>query len=75
MIVLNGNDDAEPGGVIAAGAWVEPHTVVRSGWIWAGRPAQAFRETRPAEREGFASIIAIYVRYAGDYRALERAAG
>src|SRR5437773_7445225 len=32
----------EPGGCIAAGAWVEPPTVVQAGWIWAGRPARAF---------------------------------
>ncbi len=58
----------ERGGVIAAGAWVEPGTVVRAGWIWAGRPAREFRALRPAEREGFDGIIAVYTRYASDYR-------
>ncbi len=53
----------ERGGVIAAGAIVEPGTVVRAGWIWAGRPAREFRELRPAEREGFDEIIAIYAAY------------
>jgi len=58
----------ERGGCIAAGAWVEPGTVVRAGWIWAGRPARAFRELKPAEREEFARGAQIYVRYAADYR-------
>jgi carbonic anhydrase/acetyltransferase-like protein (isoleucine patch superfamily) len=58
----------ECGGVIAAGAWVEPGTVVKAGWIWAGRPAREFRPLRPAEREGFDEIIAVYTRYAIDYR-------
>lgn len=58
----------ERGGVIAAGAWVEPGTVVKAGWIWAGRPARAFRLLKPAEREGFDGIIAVYTRYATDYR-------
>ncbi len=58
----------ERGGVIAAGAWVEPGTVVRSGWIWAGRPAREFRALKPAERDGFDTIIEVYTRYATDYR-------
>jgi carbonic anhydrase/acetyltransferase-like protein (isoleucine patch superfamily) len=58
----------ERGGVIAAGAWVEPGTVVKSRWIWAGRPAGAFRPLKAAEREGFDDIIAVYTRYASDYR-------
>jgi carbonic anhydrase/acetyltransferase-like protein (isoleucine patch superfamily) len=33
----------ERGGCIGAGAWVEPHTVVKAQWVWAGRPARAFR--------------------------------
>lgn len=57
----------ERGGCIGAGAWVEPNTVVKSGWIWAGRPARAFREIKPAEREGFATGRAVYVRYARGY--------
>jgi carbonic anhydrase/acetyltransferase-like protein (isoleucine patch superfamily) len=58
----------ERGGVIAAGSRVEPGTVVKSGWIWAGRPAQALRPLKPAEREAFDDIIAVYTRYASDYR-------
>jgi carbonic anhydrase/acetyltransferase-like protein (isoleucine patch superfamily) len=59
----------EPGGCIAAGAWVEPGTVVPAGWIWAGRPARAMRELKPAERQEFARARDIYVGYSNDYRA------
>ena len=53
---------------IGAGAWVEPGTVVPAGWIWAGRPARAFRELKPAERAEFARARDIYVTYSSDYR-------
>lgn len=58
----------EPGGCIGAGAWVEPGTTVRAGWIWAGRPARAFRELKAAERAEFARARDIYVTYSSDYR-------
>jgi gamma-carbonic anhydrase len=58
----------EQGGCIGAGAWVEPHTVVRAGWIWAGRPARAFRALKPEERAEFARARDIYVTYSTDYR-------
>jgi carbonic anhydrase/acetyltransferase-like protein (isoleucine patch superfamily) len=58
----------ERGGCIGAGAWVEPGTLVKAGWIWAGRPARAFRELKPAERSEFARACDIYVRYSNDYR-------
>ena len=58
----------ERGGCIGAGAWVEPNTRVRAGWIWAGRPAVAFRELKPEERVEFARARDIYVVYSSDYR-------
>jgi carbonic anhydrase/acetyltransferase-like protein (isoleucine patch superfamily) len=58
----------ERGGCIAAGAWVEPDTIVRAGWIWAGRPARAFRPVKDAERAAFARGAAVYVRYGRAYR-------
>jgi carbonic anhydrase/acetyltransferase-like protein (isoleucine patch superfamily) len=58
----------EAGGCVGARAWVEAGTVVEAGWIWAGRPARAFRRVRPEEREWFAQGVAIYVRYAEAYR-------
>ena len=59
----------ERGGCVAAGAWVEPRTVVRTGWIWAGRPARAFRELKPKEREFFARSVDVYVGYGRAYLA------
>jgi carbonic anhydrase/acetyltransferase-like protein (isoleucine patch superfamily) len=58
----------ERGGCIGAGAWVEPGTVVRAGWIWAGRPARPFREVKPEERKEFARACDVYIRYGLDYR-------
>jgi carbonic anhydrase/acetyltransferase-like protein (isoleucine patch superfamily) len=58
----------ERGACIGAGAWVEPGTVVPAGWIWAGRPARAFRELKPEERAEFARARDIYVTYSNDYR-------
>jgi carbonic anhydrase/acetyltransferase-like protein (isoleucine patch superfamily) len=58
----------EAGGCIAAGAWVEPGTIVKAGWIWAGRPARPFREIRPAERAEFARARDVYIRYGAAYR-------
>ena len=58
----------ERGGCIGAGAWVEPGTRVRAGWIWAGRPARPFRELKPEERAEFARARDIYVTYSTEYR-------
>jgi carbonic anhydrase/acetyltransferase-like protein (isoleucine patch superfamily) len=58
----------ERGGCIAAGAWVDADTVVPERWIWAGRPARAFRELKPVERLDFARARDIYVGYSSDYR-------
>lgn len=64
----------ERGACIAAGAWVEPGTRVPAGWIWAGRPARAFRELKAVERADFARARDIYVGYSGDYRRGRQAA-
>ena len=58
----------ERGACIGAGAWVAPGTVVPAGWIWAGRPARAFRELKAEERAEFARARDIYVTYSNDYR-------
>jgi len=42
--------------------------VVKAGWIWAGRPAFAFREIKSDEREAFAQAAQIYVAYGAAYR-------
>jgi gamma-carbonic anhydrase len=62
------NVRVEQGACIGAGAYVEPGTVVPAGWIWAGRPARAFRELKPEERTEFARARDIYVTYSADYR-------
>lgn len=64
----------EHGACIGAGAWVEPGTVVKAGWIWAGRPARAFREVKPAERVEFARGADVYVRYGTTFMAQDGAA-
>ena len=51
-----------------ARALVAPGTVVKAGWIWAGRPAFAFRAIKPQEREAFAEAAQIYVGYGAAYR-------
>lgn len=58
----------EEGGCIGARALVEPGTVVTAGWIWAGRPARAFRAVKASEREMFAQAAKIYVGYGAAYR-------
>ena len=58
-------DDA----LVGARAWVTPGSVVRAGWIWAGRPAAPFRQVRPAEADAFRRGKEIYETYARDYRA------
>jgi carbonic anhydrase/acetyltransferase-like protein (isoleucine patch superfamily) len=58
----------ENGGCIGAGAWVEPNTRVRAGWIWAGRPARPFRALKWEERAEFARARDIYIAYSSDYR-------
>jgi carbonic anhydrase/acetyltransferase-like protein (isoleucine patch superfamily) len=59
----------EAGACVGGRALVLPGTVVRSGWIWAGRPAKAFREIRPQDRAGFARAAEVYVNYTRNYRA------
>jgi carbonic anhydrase/acetyltransferase-like protein (isoleucine patch superfamily) len=58
----------EPGGCVGARAEVERGTVVRAGWIWAGRPAVAFRAIKPDERAWFAHGRDVYVGYARHFR-------
>jgi carbonic anhydrase/acetyltransferase-like protein (isoleucine patch superfamily) len=57
----------ERGGCVAAGAAVPPNTVVKAGYIWAGRPAREFRPLKPEERELFRRGKEAYIRYAHTY--------
>ena len=58
----------EAGACVGGRSWVGPGTIVKAGWIWAGRPARAFRVIRPDERAGFARAGEVYVRYTRAYR-------
>ena len=58
----------EAGACVGGRALVLPGSVVKSGWIWAGRPAKAFREIRPDDRAGFARAAEVYVGYTRAYR-------
>jgi carbonic anhydrase/acetyltransferase-like protein (isoleucine patch superfamily) len=68
------NVTVEQGGVIGAGAWVEPGSVIRAGWLWVGRPARAFRRVSADERAQFDRGRDVYVGYAAAYRAAARGA-
>lgn len=66
--IVGDNVIVESDACIGAGAHVEPGTRVPTGWIYAGRPARPFRQLKPAEREGFADIVAVYAHYSEVYR-------
>ncbi|MDQ6621436.1 MAG: gamma carbonic anhydrase family protein [Pseudomonadota bacterium] len=67
---LEDNVMVRPGGCVGARSYVERGTVVESNWIWAGRPARAFREVKASEREAFGRFRDIYVGYSSAYRGL-----
>lgn len=58
----------ECGGCVGACAIVEPGTVVRAGYIWAGRPAREFRPVKLEERDFFRRGAEAYIRYLHSYR-------
>jgi len=57
----------EDGAMVGARALVEPGTVVKAGYIWAGRPAREFRPVKTEERTFFGRGKEVYVGYAGAY--------
>ena len=57
----------EDGALVGARAYVEPGTVVKSGHIWAGRPAGNFRPVKSEEYEFFQRGKDVYVGYANTY--------
>lgn len=57
----------EDGAMVGARAFVEPGTVVKKNFIWAGRPAREFRPVKPEEHRFFGRGKTVYVGYAGDY--------
>ena len=52
----------EEGGCIGARAWVEPGTVIKAGWIWAGRPALRVSRDQAARSARISSRGEAYVR-------------
>lgn len=57
----------ERGACVGARAWVEPSTIVKAGYIWAGRPAREFRKLRPDEEEFFRFGKEAYITYTHAY--------
>ncbi len=57
----------EHGALVGARAYVEPGTIVKAGYIWAGRPAAEFRRVKPEEEEFFRRGKEVYVGYANTY--------
>ncbi len=55
------------GGVIAAGAQTAPGTLVRTGEIWSGSPAQRWKPLPEDNRANFARGVDVYVEYAANY--------
>ncbi len=59
----------ERGGMLAAGALLTPHKVVKSGQIWAGSPAKYWRAINDEERAAFTFRAQEYVTLARAYKA------
>ena len=59
--------DARALAMLAVGACLFT-AALEAGWIWAGRPACAFREVKASEREAFARFRDIYIGYSSAYR-------
>ena len=58
----------EAGAMVAAGALLTPGKLVKSGEVWAGRPAKKLRDINQQDRDFFAVNLARYVRLAREYR-------
>ncbi len=58
----------EEGAMVAAGALVPPHKVVKSGELWGGSPAKLMREMTEAERNFLQVSADNYVRLAAEYK-------
>lgn len=59
----------EPRVLLGAGSLVPEGEVLRSGWLYFGRPARAVRALDAGELEHFSVLAANYVRLAGEYLA------
>jgi carbonic anhydrase/acetyltransferase-like protein (isoleucine patch superfamily) len=63
-------DDAvvETGAMVAAGALISPNKIVKSGEVWAGRPAKFWRMMSDQDRHYFHSGIEHYYELGREYR-------
>ena len=70
-------DDAviESGAMVAAGALISPKKIVRSGEVWAGRPAKYWRAMSEADLHYFHSGVEHYCELGQEYRALQSPRG
>ena len=63
--ILSGGEPAtlqvENGAIVAAGAVVQPGTVVPSGELWAGNPARKLRAVKPEESQYLSTVASAYV--------------
>jgi carbonic anhydrase/acetyltransferase-like protein (isoleucine patch superfamily) len=57
----------EPRVLLGAGSLVPEGRVLKSGWLYLGRPAQALRPLSQEELDYFAYLAAGYVKLAADY--------
>ena len=57
----------EDAAIVGARAYVESGTVVKAGYIWAGRPATEFRLVKPEEQTMFQRGTEVYVGYSQTY--------
>lgn len=57
----------ESGAMIAAGALLTPNKRIPSGQLWAGNPAQYFRDMKPQETDFIGVSAANYVKLAHEY--------
>lgn len=70
---MGDNVIVEDDAIVGARALVEPGTVVDAGWVWAGRPAKAFRPVKPEEAAFFARGKDVYTGYTRTYLAQQAA--
>jgi carbonic anhydrase/acetyltransferase-like protein (isoleucine patch superfamily) len=66
--VMMDGSSVETGGMLAAGSVLTQGKRVQKGHIWAGNPAQCWREVRSGEHETFAARAGEYVDLARQYR-------
>ncbi len=58
----------EPRVLLGAGSLVPEGRILKSGWLYLGRPAKPIRPLSPEELEYFVYLAANYVRLAAEYR-------